>query len=198
MKSQNNLFDESTAWKGLIQGNRDSFDLIYQMYFKSLYHYGRKLCHDPIAVEDAIHDLFLDLWRYRENLSFTTSIRFYLFRALRRRIVKNNAKDIEATIFSGEAGLFHFLSLGSCEDSIVQTEQQDEQLLKLKRSLNNLSQRQYEALMLRFYGDFSYDEIASMMEVNEQSARNLVQRALEQLRNFTKILSSFILFALGF
>lgn len=194
MKPEGQFFDEAAQWRGLIRGDKAAFQSIYQEYFKVLYSYGVKVCHNQEQVEDAIHDLFLDLWRYRENLAFTTSIRFYLFRALRRKIVKNETRDIAASIFDVEAGEFNFPGVGSFEDMIVQGEFEDERTKKLKRNLNNLSPRQYEALVLRFYGEFSYDEIASLLDMNEQSARNLVQRALEQLRNLARILSSMVLF----
>lgn len=194
MKPEGGFFDEATQWRGLIRGDKAAFQLIYKEYFRILYSYGIKVCHNQEQVEDAIHDLFLDLWRYRENLAFTTSIRFYLFRALRRKIVKNETRDLAASIFDVEAGEFNFPGVAPFEDMIVQAEFEDERIKKLKRNLNNLSPRQYEALVLRFYGEFSYDEIASLLDMNEQSARNLVQRALEQLRNLARILSSMMLF----
>ena len=57
----------------------------------------------------------------------------------------------------------------------------------MKRKLSNLPERQSKALVLRFYDEFSYGEIGELLGVNEQSARNLIQRGLENLRKLAKL-----------
>lgn len=186
MPSFNDPTEDEVIWLKVQRGNQAAFEVLYNRFFKSLYNYGRKVCSNKTIVEDAIHDLFLDLWRYRANLSSTTSIRFYLYRALRRRIVKNENKDIESSLFDFQLDDLLQLKTRSHEDNLIETDRTNEQSTKLKKHLNNLSPRQYESLILRFYDELSYDEIGALLEVNEQSARNLVQRGLEQLRNFSK------------
>ena len=66
----------------------------------------------------------------------------------------------------------------------------------LVASLNNLSPRQYEAIVLRFYNKLSYLEIAEVMDVNEQSVRNLIQRGIESLRQHSQLIVSLLLFIL--
>ena len=184
-------------WKGIIKGDTSAYEKLYVQYFKVLYNYGRKICTDKSRVEDAIHDLFVDLWRYREKLSLTRSVRFYLYRSLRRRLVKNGSDMIwrncdEEFMMEDAVQLIS----QSKEHDIIETEIQDQRIHQLRRLLNDLSTRQYEALVLYFYDDFSYDEIASLMDLNSQSARNLVQRGLMQLRQYIKhIIATLLLVA---
>ena len=191
--NQSKLFvqhDDVKYWESLIQGDEQAFAKLYEQYFQVLYNYGRKICVDEGTVEDAIHDLFVDLWRYKSNLSPTTSVRFYLYRALRRRLAEKNTK-----IFFNEddklvlADVFQHVT-PSKEFEIIETETHNKRVLQLKRLLNDLSPRQYEALVLYFYDEFSYDEIASIMNLNSQSVRNLVQRGLTQLRQYVKYIVS--------
>lgn len=190
MQEEDLLSRDIENWNGLLAGNRKAFENLYSDYFKILYNYGRKICTDVTQVEDAIHDLFVDLWRFKSNLSKTTSVRFYLYRSLRRRIINTNTK----ADFRFEQGLFLEDSLRltspSLEHQIIENEVNTHQHIQLKKLLNDLSPRQYEALVLYYYDEFSYAEIATMLEVNEQSARNLVQRGLAQLRQFAKIIVS--------
>ena len=46
--------------------------------------------------------------------------------------------------------------------------------------------RQQEALRFRFVEAFDYNEIGETMEMNRQSAQNLVFRAVEKLREWLK------------
>lgn len=48
--------------------------------------------------------------------------------------------------------------------------------------LATLSPRRQAALVLRFYEDLDYDEIASLLECENATARSLVHRGLEDLR----------------
>lgn len=183
---------ELVYWDRLRESDATALEWIYNRYFSVLYNYGRKISSDEKALEDGIHDLFVDLWRFRSNLSSTTSVRFYLYRSLRRRIVRNeNGKDRfvdDALIYEG---LLH--SVPCLEDDIIEQETKDHRVAYLKKMLNDLSPRQYEAMVLRFYDEMSFQEIGGILNVNEQSARNLVQRGLTQLKQYSKLILSCLL-----
>jgi RNA polymerase sigma-70 factor (ECF subfamily) len=60
----------------------------------------------------------------------------------------------------------------------------------LKLLMEKLPKRQQEAVTLRFYYNFSYETIASIMGMNYQSVLNLMQRALKTLRSEYSTLQS--------
>jgi RNA polymerase sigma-70 factor (ECF subfamily) len=188
----NNIQDEE-LWIRIREGNHEALEELYKRVFKMLYQYGLKISHNTTLVEDSIHDLFLDLWRYRENLFATTSVRFYLFSSLKRRIVRNNKTDERALLFDIQHKQSILENSLNQEEIIIEYERYDEQINRLRKHLQNLPPRQYEALLLKFYNEFSYQEIASILEVNEQSARNLVQRGLDLLRKYNQIVISVII-----
>ena len=76
------------------------------------------------------------------------------------------------------------------ELAIADKEQQLQNSVTLKQLLEKLPKRQQEAIYLRFYHNFSYEIIASMMNVNYQSVLNLMQRALKSLRKEYSSISS--------
>jgi RNA polymerase sigma factor (sigma-70 family) len=183
--SQEHTGQDTALWSELKKGNRFAFARIYDTYIDALYNFGNKLYQNPQVVEDAIHDLFVDLWRYREKLASVSSVRVYLYVSLRRRIVQSS-KAGNVFLYDLEWDKLNLASLPE-ETRLMEKEGNDQQLERLKRYLNNLSPRQYEAIILRFYDDMSYTEIAAIMEVNEQSVRNLVQRGLEHLRQYSRL-----------
>ncbi len=196
-QTDKNFSEDLFQWEGMLRGNKEAFASLYERYFKLLYNYGRKICQDGSRVEDAIHDLFVDLWRFKSNLSSTTSVRFYLYRALRRRLIKDTNNNVNW--FSQDGHLLEEvlqLASPSSENDIIESESKDNRVSQLKKLLNDLSPRQYEAMVLFFYDELSYAEIASVLQVNEQSARNLVQRGLMQLRHYIKHIVSLSLFLL--
>ena len=168
---------------------------IYDLHVDALYNFGNKICQDANVVEDAIHDLFADVWKYREKLTAAKSIRAYLYASLRRKIVKEQTKNVAKLRYDYRWDELN-LSTQSVETIHIEKEDSDEQLKKLRANLNNLSPRQYEAIILKFYDDLSYYDISIIMEMNEQSVRNLVQRGLEQLRQYSRFVIS-LLFLIG-
>jgi RNA polymerase sigma factor (sigma-70 family) len=87
------------------------------------------------------------------------------------------------------------------ESSWISDEHNHLQLTLLHEALLKLPVRQQEVIQLRYYHDFSTEEIGRMMNINQQSVRNLQNRAMQQLRSelpfFTASLLS-IFFSYGF
>jgi len=75
-------------WKSFKSGSESAFIFIYEHNFEMLYSYGRRLTNNEDVIKDAIQDLFIELRKNRENLGDTDSIKFYLFKCLKRRINK--------------------------------------------------------------------------------------------------------------
>ncbi len=173
---------DSYIWDKFRDGNTSAFEIIYERHINFLANYGNRMCSNQEMVKDAIQDLFVDLWRNRSNLGNTESIKFYLAKAYRRNLIK---KIVSANKFNQQIDSFESVNYGfelSHEISIIDAEIEEEKLTQLNKSLNKLPPRQKEALFLRFYSGLNYSEISEILEVNPQSAYNLVYRALEILR----------------
>jgi RNA polymerase sigma-70 factor (ECF subfamily) len=176
---------DKALWEGVRQGQRTAFAQLYQSYFKVLFRYGMKLSKDQTATEDAIHDLFVDLWRYHQNLSPTGSIAFYLFRALRRKIHKNAVAERQVKEFEGPVAAVQEEE-PTPEERWIEAERTAAFTRRVGQGLARLPERQRASTLLRFYQKMSYPEIARTLGINEQSARNLIRRSLDNLRGSLK------------
>jgi hypothetical protein len=81
-------------WKSFKDGNDDSFYKLYDQYADILFRFGMHFSKDKEFIKDCIHDLFLDLFKYRNKLSMTDNIKYYLLRSLRRKIHHEKIKII--------------------------------------------------------------------------------------------------------
>ncbi|MBO0932007.1 RNA polymerase sigma factor [Fibrella aquatilis] len=180
--------DDLTLWSALRSSDEAAFATLYHRYVRVLYSYGLKVNPNTALVDDAVQDLFVDLWRMRYNLGDITadSVRFYLYRSLRRKIHRSlrpeeTLVDESTDWVAGRADL-------PVETVIIEQEDDKHRNRQLQQWLANLSSRQYEALMLYYFQDYTYAQVAEVMQINEQSARNLVQKALHRLRELTALL----------
>ena len=53
---------DCTIWKDLLKGDKNALASIYSDHFDKLYNYGCRISKDAGIVEDAIQDLFIELW----------------------------------------------------------------------------------------------------------------------------------------
>ena len=178
-------------WRRFKNGDVDALESIYRSHVQALINYGLKITDDLNLVKDSIQDLFIELWKSRQNLADTDQPKYYLFRALRNKLAKGG---ISRYSFVSEEEMH--LAEGSLQTEYVELtiaykEQQSQTNGALKLVLEKLSKRQQEAIYLRFYHNFSYEIIASMMNMNYQSVLNLVQRALKCMRKEYSATSSF-------
>lgn len=185
-------------WQAFKSGDRDAFAKIYNLFIEDLLSYGYRVTNDRQLIRDSIQDLFLHLWHTRENLTDTDSIRFYLYVSLRNRILRNIDKHNHTSIDTQD--LFeNIIGVLSVEDELITSEQYSEQIIQLKRAIQQLPKRQQEIIQLRYYHDFSFEEIAEMMQINNQSVRNLLHRAITELRQyFTPLLWLLVSFLISF
>lgn len=185
--------DDNKLWEQLKQGNQEALRKIYDHHIEDLLQYGQRFCRDRETVEDCIHDLYLYIWKNREGLSSTDSILRYLMVALRRRIIqqlKNRTGELDEKSLGFTCDL-------SIEEQWIQDEKDRESQHSLQEAFSHLSDRQKEAIYLKYYQKLSYESICEVMELNYQSARNLVFNGIQALRKvMTLVVQLFFLLKL--
>lgn len=185
------ITSDTLLWNSFRVGDENAFDKIYRTYVQPLYKYGTKLTHDKEFVLDCIQEVFVDLFIHRQNLGETNNIKLYLFISLKRKLIRSLHKNSLVKSFPDDE--LPFLSIYSTEEQVSTQESEIEMINKLSEALKTLSPRQKEAIYLRFISGLSYEEICQILDLNYQSVRNLVYRAIEKLRKILICLFCFIL-----
>jgi RNA polymerase sigma-70 factor (ECF subfamily) len=185
--------DEEILWKRFKNGDKTAFAEIYQQCYRSLYSYAYKLNPNSSAVEDAIQELFVDLWRMRQSLAEKVAIKFYLFRSLRRKIHREEKKNLSQQTLIAEGEMENlYPAVPAHESEIIGGEAHHELISKLQTQIENLPPRLKEVILLRYYEDYSNKEIAGIMEISEKTVRNFMHNALSVLRHHRFLINSSI------
>jgi RNA polymerase sigma factor (sigma-70 family) len=190
--------DEDFLWQSFLSGDNASLEKIYRLYFDELYQYGKKWLNDSAFTEDIIQDLFVKLIRNRQNLSHTTSIKFYLFRSFRSLALDKIRIDKKIMVID-QPGDEMFPVYLTPEHKLI--DKQEYELIKerLSFALSALTPHQREALFLRYSEGLSYAEVAEMMALTTKATYKLTARAIDTLRGqMTLILFSISLYKIFF
>ena len=171
--------DESELWDLFREGNHVAYTQLLKKYSNSLFNYGYRICQDREFLMDCIQDVFYELWKRRDKISATPSVKWYLFKSIRTRIFHEQSKWNRVDELPGN---YHFLVEFNIESKIIDDVDFFELSFKIKNIMNALPTRQREILYLRFYEGYDFDQIAGMMEINKQSVHNLLQKAYKNFR----------------
>lgn len=182
--------DDTQLWQQLKSGDKNALEVIFRNEADALCKYGKKFSADKDLIADCLQDLFIELWRTRETIGSTDNIRKYLFVSFRRRLIKDLNNGNKTQTLDPEVDLKNEISF-SVENSWIEQEEKTLKSQALSTAISKLSGRQQEILYLKFYSEMEYDQIIEIMDLNYQSARNLVTRALDALRK--SMISFFII-----
>ena len=180
MSSQNINKNESDLWLSFIEGENEAFSSLYRLCYPKLYAYGCRLGMSDAEVRDVIQDIFLKIYTRPELVKDRFTIRAFLFASIKnayinlgnygdRLVAIQNISDFEFT-FSVE------------NNALEEKEERENMSALIKRILDGLTPRQREIIYLRFLHQMDYKEIAVIMNLSEQAARNLTHRAMDKLR----------------
>jgi RNA polymerase sigma factor (sigma-70 family) len=178
---------DAELWSAFKQGDEAAFVDIYKTYVNTLYNYGVKFCSDKELVKDCLQDFFIYLRKNRETLGDTSSIKFYLFKAFRRRIIdyiktkeSEQKKNQLANVFQLQVEVSH-------EVKFIDRQLQEQQLLRLNKAIDALTEKEREAIFYYFYEGLSYKDIAEILNFTHiSSARRLIYRSLESIKEMIK------------
>ncbi|SUV32355.1 putative RNA polymerase sigma factor [Bacteroides pyogenes] len=134
-------------------------------------------------IKDCLQDVFVNVYKQRKKTRLTpppSNIRIYLMSALRNSIFNSfNKRNLYDTYIANISYEFDL----SIEDKLIETENEVLQKHTIAHLLNALSPRQREIIYYRFFEGLEYNEICELMNLEYQSAYNLLQRALAKLRD---------------
>lgn len=187
---------EAQLWNDFRKGDRSAFAFIYVKFFPILFSYGHRMCKDGDLVQDCIQDLFVELSTASGRLSETTSIRYYLYRCIRRkiadRLLKIRHQEIQPLDVYDHAAQGNDLIL-PIEFQQIELETASEKRLEILNALQFLTKKQRKVIQLRFYEDMSCKEISTRMSVNINTVYNLISLATSALRGMVKRVSIILL-----
>ncbi|MGL4993161.1 MAG: RNA polymerase sigma factor [Bacteroidales bacterium] len=181
MKS-NKFENEHDLWRAFLSGDSDAFANLFVNYSDSMYCYGKKITQDSELVKDAIQDVFVKLYNNRESLHTTESVKGYLFIALKRTLLNQLLPKKIVSIDSHDELRFEIELISDTLMVDRNFECDHEVMNRLSVALDKLTPRQREAIYLYYIQEIPLSEIPEILGMNYQSTRNLIHRALLNLR----------------
>lgn len=174
-----NVYNSIYLRDRFIAGDNDAYAQLYKMYAAELYSFGLSLRANSYLIEDAIHDIFEEIYSNRKNLINVDNLKFYFMAAFRNRLFfllkrePQSVGDIDAYIQQ--------LTDKNQLDIWIEKDTTEEKKRLIVNLLSKLNTNQQEVIHLRFMEGLSLEEISMLMNINYQSVKNLIYRTIRKL-----------------
>ena len=146
---------------------------------KLLFASGRKFTNDIQLIEDCIHDVLLKLCE-KEDVIKIRNLNSYLLRAFRNSLTRELSKKMT------EVNICEIpnddLLENSVEDDWIDSEETKSIRVTIAKTIDCLSRRQREIILLCYMEQRSYDEICQLLGLKYQVVRNIMNSALKRMR----------------
>ena len=173
---QDHLLD---LWRKSTTGDSKSFEKLYHLTIKPLFSYGLSISGDREITKDAIQELFINLWKKKDEIVISRSVQAYLFTSLRRILLKSKQDKFSIVPLHLEA---HDSSNEQSHFEAEALEFQKNRVMKVKNAFEKLPRRQREVMYLKYMDRLDYEEIAEVMSLQMSAVYKLVSKAVKRLK----------------
>ena len=172
---------DTVYWHRLQQGDAAALGFLYDTYADKLFLSAMRVTDDRELAKDAVQEVFIELWNYRQTISEIQYSQSYLVKVLRSILFKKINKENSSNYLLLEDSLI--LPEQDIETILIEREVDAEKISRLNLAFSKLSDRQKQVLELHFYKGLSYELIAAKLDINYQSVNNLCFRSILRLRS---------------
>ena len=179
---KNELYLDGLLLEALRKNDEKALGYLFNNYYNKLYRIGLKWCLDSNITEEAIQLIFSDLWKYRRTLSDIQSFEAYLISSLKKRIFKELQKVNSIETVNWEDAETFILSTQSYEEILIKQESDVHLKKQLHLALEQLSPRQKEIIVLKYFEELSFKEIAEKTGLQTDSIYKTLHEGIKKLK----------------
>ena len=162
----------------LKEGDRNAFTTLYNRYWDKLYAVAFNRLADEFEAEEAVQNIFLDLWKRKETITLTHTLSTYLSAAIKYHVFTRLAQIRREKIRAEQ------LKIGAIEGIETTAEWLSEKELKrqLEQGINALPEKCKLVFLLSREQNLTNKQIAEELNISEKTVEGHITKALNNLR----------------
>jgi RNA polymerase sigma-70 factor (family 1) len=171
-------YSDADLTQMLKEGDRIAFTEIYNRYKLVLQNHAWNKTRSTIDTQDAIQEVFSNLWKKRENIQIDSNLSGYLYTSVRNHILNLFAKKQVQDKYINSIQQFSFQKTALTDYRVRESMLRD----AIEKEIAELPPRMREVFELSRKQHLSHKEIAVIMGTTEQTVKKQVSNALKHLR----------------
>jgi RNA polymerase sigma-70 factor (ECF subfamily) len=183
---------EKQVLANLSQGSESAIEMLFKTYYQPLCQYAYSFLRDKDEAEEVVQASFINIWDRREELSIQTSVKSYLFRAVRNsclNVIKHQRvkKEHETHELAKGEPVHEGASEGVTTSELER---------RITAAMKALPEQCRLVFQLSRFEELRYAEIAEQLNISVKTVENHMGKALrimrEQLKDYLPLLLFFM------
>lgn len=174
MRETANMLDNERIILLLQKGDHEAFETVYRLYSASLRAYASVLLHDDEAAYEVVQDIFVTLWKRRQSLDPTQSLKNYLLRA-----THNNSLhwlQLETNRHIHEQVAMLELTISSASEEI------SSRIRMLTSAISELPPQSRRVLEMSYWKEKDNASIAKELSISVRTVETILYKVRKTLR----------------
>ena len=164
------------------QGDIRVFEKVFRDLYAPLCGYANKIIHDKDKAEELVQEVFYIIWKKRERLMISVSLKSYLYKSVQNSCLQLSQHEVvkdkyRQYIINGE----HNNILNPEKELEVQ-----EINRAIDKTLDNLPERCKKIFQMNRFEGLKYREIAEKLSISQKTVEANISKALHHLRKNLK------------
>jgi RNA polymerase sigma-70 factor, ECF subfamily len=164
--------------KAILAGDVNQFDDLMNRYYKELFRFIVRQTHDVETAKNLSQDIWMRIY---------AKLRLYqpqkaTFRTWMYQVATNCMRNHFRTVKASREIVVHEIDLAAKDDILKETMKQEEVNYILLQMQKCLSERNYQMMMLHFFGALSNQELATHFRVDEKTIRNTLSLCIQTIK----------------
>ena len=159
-------------------GQIPAFEMLFKTYYQPLCRYATSYLKDPDSAEEVVQAAFIGFWEKRESISIETSVKSYLYRAIRNACLNElKHEQVKQKFAAGEVTKGEALS-ESADHLAIHLELED----KIRAAIQTLPEQCRLIFTMSRFEELKYQEIADQLGLSVKTVENQMGKALKIMR----------------
>ncbi len=155
------------------------FTIAFNRYKNKIFNYVLKMINDRMLVEDIVQNVFLKFFENMDSIKNKNNVSYWLFvtarneiygyyRSKKSKVDQFNVYDTEELETEFQENLEEIFELKEMKELII-------------KELENISIEQREPFIMKEFSGLSYKEIASIMNIDENTVKSRLYKTRQKL-----------------
>jgi RNA polymerase sigma-70 factor (ECF subfamily) len=166
----------------LREGDQIAFTHLYEFFSQKIFYTSKKMCLSSEDAEEIVQEVFLIIWKNRENLKCELSFNAYILSILKSLIIKKSKKEARKVAFEVYA-------ITNLDKITNETEIQIDfwEIERISKSeIDKLPQTQKEIFKLKNNDNLCSAEIAEKLGISKRTVESHIYSASKTLKNILR------------
>jgi RNA polymerase sigma-70 factor (ECF subfamily) len=169
---------DQAVFLAIQSGQTNAFEMLFKTYYQPLCRYANSYLKDPDDAEEIVQAAFIGLWEKRKAISIESSLKSYLYRAIRNSCLNQlKHEQVKQKYFAQETQNDEAQS-APADHLAIHSELED----KIQAAIQTLPEQCRLIFTMSRFEELKYQEIADQLNLSVKTVENQMGKALKIMR----------------